>query len=94
MLKDVDAWKTENPTWREDVDPAAVAAARLQHDLAHRLRAHIKNLGINRDAAADRLGMSRGGLWRLLDGYAPITLVNACRWASELGREVVTLPQE
>lgn len=91
LLVEADAWKTRDPVWREDVDPAQLAAARLQHELAYRYRVHIRDE--TRAEVARRLGMNRSTLWRLLDGLAPISLVVAQAWAAELGVRIELRPE-
>lgn len=87
-LVDSDAWKTRAPEWKSNIPPGLLMALKTHHRLAWEVRQWIENKGLARDEIASRLGMSRGNLWRLLDGYSPISLIQAGDWAALIGWEL------
>lgn len=87
-LVDSDAWRTRTPEWKPGIPPGLLMALTTHHRLAWELRRWIKSQGLDREEIASRLGTSRSNLWRLLDGYSPISLSQAGEWAALIGWEL------
>jgi transcriptional regulator with XRE-family HTH domain len=67
--------------------------ARLEEVLARRLREVAERKGVALTHLADRAGIARSYLWRLLDGDSSATLTTVQRLASVLGVDAVSLLQ-
>jgi len=85
MLAEPGAWDTDNPQIRAGIEPRVAAAVRVQQRLARQIVAHRKVHNLTKADLAEQLHMSRAQLWRLVDGHAPITLLQVCAWAELLG---------
>lgn len=91
MLAEPGAWDTDDPQIRAGIEPRVAAAVRVQQRLARQVVAHRKANNLTKADLAERLHMSRAQLWRLVDGHAPITLLQVCAWNELLGLDSLQL---
>jgi hypothetical protein len=91
MLAQPGAWDTDGPELRPGTEPRVAAAVRARQRLARQLVAYRKANKLTKAGLAERLYMSRAQLWRLVDGLAPMTLLQACAWAELLGVDELLL---
>ena len=76
---------------RPGVEPRVATAVRVQQQLARELVEHRRENNLSKQALADRLHLSRAQLWQLVDGLAPMSLLQACAWADLLGLSALEL---
>ena len=93
MLAQPGAWDTDNPQLRTGIEPRVAAAVRIQQRLARQLVNYRQTNKLTKSELAGRLHMSRAQLWRLVDGHAPITLLQACAIANLLSRMALDLSE-
>ena len=91
MLAEAGAWDTDNPQIRAGIEPRVAAAVRVQQRLARQLVTHRKANNLTKADLAEQLHMSRAQLWRLVDGHAPMTLLQACAIAGLLKLDQLSL---
>lgn len=91
MLAEPGAWDTDNPQLRAGIEPRVATAVRVQQRLARQLVTHRKANNLTKADLAEQLHMSRAQLWRLVDGHAPMTLLQACAIAGLLKLDQLSL---
>jgi DNA-binding Xre family transcriptional regulator len=87
MLEQPGAWDTDNPAIKAGIEPRVATAIRIQQRLARQLDAHRRSNKLAKSDLAASLHISTAQLRRLADGYAPITMLQACAVANLLGIE-------